>query len=1445
LDLIIVLSLVSASIIMPTFTDTRLNHLFDHILLESDVEGEYHHAIAEYQGITNIYDLLAIPAANIEVLKYKLPGKGNRVQLGKGLAMKLIYAIKYIAHMNNTQNSGLMLAEDEFIKLTAADFREWCNIEIHKNVVTLPIPPPPSSTVTTTSKPVDPVHEFDKGIKRDPTAFPKLKDERFWDQYLRSTHAVARTQKMISVFDKNYMPTTASDKELFERQQAYMYAVAESTLLVDKGQELVRKYKDTFDAQKIYQELLDYHAKSTKATQNASELLSYITSNKLGTDSWNGSSESYVTHWRETVRQYHDLVDKKQRLTEETLLVMLQNAVHPITELRAVKERAESDCVINRTIMNYSQYCTLLQSACQQYDSSNGSTCTRRPPSRRVYTHDLHDGSDTYDQSFDIDTPMDVICAFAAAQVKHQPGSHMQYPVWNSLPSKDQQIWDQLSDETKAAILQGKPLSTPSSQRPPVGITRPSSSHGPSTPACGNCMVNLHEISVHDYITMIHESQHAIEIDTDHGPPQSDQDHDADDTHDDSNTATILAHITKREQVPPGDIKHILSTALACPKSDNASTSTSSPTSASTRQVKMHEITYVVSQHDSIKLDKGALMDRGANGNVGGDDVRIISLTGRNVNIQGVDFHQVQNIPIGTVGAKIWSQHGPFIGIFPQTAILGRGRTILSCAQLEYFGMSIDDKSVKVGGKQCLRTIDGYMSPINFYSGLPYLRMVPYTDEEWETLPHVIMSIDQDWDPTILDHVMDEDEQWFDALEDPIVHPGNSDIDEYGKYRHRHIAASTNVQAFRTAVVTFDDNADDRFNDLADSFLDAVDYAIMYNLRSKSRNVDPNGEPSTVRLEPSNDPHPSNELDLSNDPAPDPNIYKPPQPRTTIKQEPNYDAMHPLFAWLPVDVIKETFARTTQMARMPMSETLKNFFRSMYPALNIPRRHEPVATNTVYSDTPAIDDGVTCAQLFFGTKTTLTDVYGMKSDKQFVSTLEDNIHARGAMDSLLSDSAQVEISNKVKSILRNLFIRNWQSEPYKQQQNPAERRFQTVKCVTNNVLDHTGAPAYTWLLCLMYVCFVLNHIYNQTVNSVPITLATGQPDISPLLHFHFWQKVNYRREEHSGGSFPSDSPELIGHWVGIFEHVGHSMTYKILTEHNKVVPHSAIRAVDNDMLFNKHTAPLRREDVSPVVKSAHDNDTDLSKSPSTLGTTMDDHESEQIKNTPTLAMPVFDPNDLVGRTFLHDSSNDDGQRFRVRIVEALNKHHDATVNDPRHIQFRVSINDDQYEELLSYYDIVDYINNDEHEENNRAWNFKKITAHEGPLKPNDPSYNGSMWNVMVEWENGEITSEPLSVITADDPVLCAIYARDHNLLQLEGWKLFAHIAQHEKKMLRMVNQAKLRSYRQGPKYQYGFQVPHDYAEAMRFDQWNGNDHWKESVKIELAQIDIQGPGSSK
>ena len=137
----------------------------------------------------------------------------------------------------------------------------------------------------------------------------------------------------------------------------------------------------------------------------------------------------------------------------------------------------------------------------------------------------------------------------------------------------------------------------------------------------------------------------------------------------------------------------------------------------------------------------------------------------------------------------------------------------------------------------------------------------------------------------------------------------------------------------------------------------------------------------------------------------------------------------------------------------------KKHLKSRNPALNIPRRHEAVATVTVFSDTPAVDSGVNQAQVFVGRDTLVADAYPMKSGKQFVNTIEDNIRRWGAMDKLLSDSAKTEISNNVMNILRAYHISNWHSEPYHQHQNPAQWTYRTIKSWTNTVMNRSCAPA--------------------------------------------------------------------------------------------------------------------------------------------------------------------------------------------------------------------------------------------------------------------------------------------------------------------------------------------------------------------------------------------------
>ena len=75
------------------------------------------------------------------------------------------------------------------------------------------------------------------------------------------------------------------------------------------------------------------------------------------------------------------------------------------------------------------------------------------------------------------------------------------------------------------------------------------------------------------------------------------------------------------------------------------------------------------------------------------------------------------------------------------------------------------------------------------------------------------------------------------------------------------------------------------------------------------------------------------------------------------------------------------------------------------------------------------------------------------------------------------------------------------------------------------------------------------------------------------------------------------------------------------------------------------------------------------------------------------------------------------------------------------------------------------IEKDETEEG--LWCFKLITGHQGPLFKSDKAYNGLRYSVFVNWETGESTYEPLYVIAAGDPVSCAIYAKENNLLDQE------------------------------------------------------------------------------
>jgi hypothetical protein len=88
-------------------------------------------------------------------------------------------------------------------------------------------------------------------------------------------------------------------------------------------------------------------------------------------------------------------------------------------------------------------------------------------------------------------------------------------------------------------------------------------------------------------------------------------------------------------------------------------------------------------------------------------------------------------------------------------------------------------------------------------------------------------------------------------------------------------------------------------------------------------------------------------------------------------------------------------------------------------------------------------------------------------------------------------------------------------------------------------MDCVGATPAFWLLCMVYVVYMLN----QWSNSYYIGSGTT-PDISALLLFYFYQRIIY---VDPGSSFPA-SKERLGSFAGITENVSDAVKFLVLND---------------------------------------------------------------------------------------------------------------------------------------------------------------------------------------------------------------------------------------------------------------------------------------------------------
>ena len=148
----------------------------------------------------------------------------------------------------------------------------------------------------------------------------------------------------------------------------------------------------------------------------------------------------------------------------------------------------------------------------------------------------------------------------------------------------------------------------------------------------------------------------------------------------------------------------------------------------------------------------GSLVDRGANCGLAGSDVRVLSKSSRKCTVTGIDQDQINGLNIVQCASLVSTNHGYVNVIMNEYAYIGKGHTIHSSSQIEWHKNKVDDKSVKVGGSQCITTPDGYSFPLKCTVSLMYLSILGKpTNEELIKYLSVHLTSMHEWDPSVLD----------------------------------------------------------------------------------------------------------------------------------------------------------------------------------------------------------------------------------------------------------------------------------------------------------------------------------------------------------------------------------------------------------------------------------------------------------------------------------------------------------------------------------------------------------------------------------------------------------------------------------------------------------------------------------------------------------------------
>ena len=155
------------------------------------------------------------------------------------------------------------------------------------------------------------------------------------------------------------------------------------------------------------------------------------------------------------------------------------------------------------------------------------------------------------------------------------------------------------------------------------------------------------------------------------------------------------------------------------------------------------------------------------------------------------------------------------------------------------------------------------------------------------------------------------------------------------------------------------------------------------------------------------------------------------------------------------------------------------------------RLDETISTDPMFAICKSMCNGYTGAQVFYGLKSHMINIYGFRRKGEFPQKYRDFIRDHGAPSALRRDNAKEEMSKEITTINRELFVKDQWCEPHNPQQNPVDSR--AIKYLKEHVhvlLDRVGAPDADWFHAAQYLHYANTWPDKTSVENVCIKIVS-------------------------------------------------------------------------------------------------------------------------------------------------------------------------------------------------------------------------------------------------------------------------------------------------------------------------------------------------------------------